>query len=75
MPLVQGLGFPGGETMVEPWTFMNRKRAAEYLYTAQTLTAEEALGFGLINKVVPRDERKQQSRRWRPASLAPRCRP
>jgi enoyl-CoA hydratase len=56
MPLVQGLGFPGGETMVEPWTFMNRKRAAEYLYTAQTLTADEALGFGLINKVVPRDE-------------------
>jgi enoyl-CoA hydratase/carnithine racemase len=54
MPLVQGLGFPGGETMVEPWSFMNRKRAAEYLYTAQTLSAEEALGMGLINKVVPR---------------------
>jgi enoyl-CoA hydratase len=56
MPLVQGLGFPGGETMVEPWTFMNRKRAAEYLYTARTLTAEEAERYGLINKVVPRDE-------------------
>jgi enoyl-CoA hydratase len=56
MPLVQGLGFPGGETMVEPWTFMNRKRAAEYLYTARTLTAEEAERYGLINKVVPRAE-------------------
>ncbi len=56
MPLVQGLGFPGGETMVEPWTFMNRKRAAEYLYTARTLTAEEAERYGLINKVVPRTE-------------------
>jgi enoyl-CoA hydratase len=56
MPLVQGLGFPGGETMVEPWTFMNRKRAAEYLYTARTLTAEEAERYGLINRVVPRDE-------------------
>jgi enoyl-CoA hydratase len=54
MPLVQGLGFPGGETMVEPWTFMNRKRAAEYLYTARTLTAEEAERYGLINRVVPR---------------------
>lgn len=54
MPLVQGLGFPGGETMVEPWTFMNRKRAAEYLYTARTLSAAEAEGYGLINKVVPR---------------------
>jgi enoyl-CoA hydratase/carnithine racemase len=56
MPLVQGLGFPGGETMVEPWTFMNRKRAAEYLYTAQTLTADEALAMGLVNRVVPRDQ-------------------
>ncbi|MFI5041449.1 MAG: enoyl-CoA hydratase-related protein [Acidimicrobiales bacterium] len=56
MPLVQGLGFPGGETMVEPWMFMNRKRAAEYLYTAQTLTAEEARQMGLVNRVVPRDQ-------------------
>jgi len=56
MPLVQGLGFPGGETMVEPWTFMNRKRAAEYLYTARTLTADEACEYGLVNKVVPRDQ-------------------
>ncbi len=56
MPLVQGLGFAGGETMVEPWTFMNRKRAAEYLYTARTLTAAEALEYGLINRVVGRDE-------------------
>jgi enoyl-CoA hydratase len=56
MPLVQGLGFPGGETMVEPWTFMNRKRAAEYLYTARTLTAVEAERYGLINQVVPRAE-------------------
>jgi enoyl-CoA hydratase/carnithine racemase len=35
---------------------MNRKRAAEYLYTAQTLTAAQALEFGLVNRVVPRDE-------------------
>jgi enoyl-CoA hydratase len=56
MPLVQGLGFPGGETMIEPWVFMNRKRAAEYLYTAQTLNAAEALTMGLINRVVPRSE-------------------
>lgn len=56
MPLVQGLGFPGGETMVEPWTFMNRKRAAEYLYTARTLSAEEAERYGLINRVVARED-------------------
>jgi enoyl-CoA hydratase/carnithine racemase len=56
MPLVQGLGFPGGETMIEPWTFMNRKRAAEYLFTARTLSAAEALEMGLVNRVVPRAE-------------------
>ncbi|MCV7280254.1 enoyl-CoA hydratase/isomerase family protein [Mycolicibacterium flavescens] len=56
MPLVPGLGFAGGETMIEPWVFMNYKRAAEYLYTAQTLSASEALEMGLVNKVVARDE-------------------
>jgi enoyl-CoA hydratase len=56
MPLVQGLGLPGGETMIEPWVFMNWKRAAEYLYTAQTLSAAEAHEMGLVNRVVPRAE-------------------
>lgn len=56
MPLVPGLGFAGGETMIEPWVFMNYKRAAEYLYTAQTLSASEALEMGLVNKVVTRDQ-------------------
>ena len=55
MPLVPGFGLPGAETVFEPWVFMNYKRAAEYLYTAQRLTAQEALDFGLINRVVPRD--------------------
>ncbi len=56
MPLVQGLGFPGGETMIEPWLFMNWKRAYEYLYTAQMVNAEDALRMGMVNRVVPRAE-------------------
>ena len=56
MPLVPGFGLPGAETMFEPWVFMNYKRAAEYLYTAQRLSATEALDFGLVNRVVPADE-------------------
>jgi enoyl-CoA hydratase len=56
MPLVQGLGLPGGETMIEPYVFMNWKRAARYLYTAQTLSAAEACDLGLVNEVVPRDD-------------------
>jgi enoyl-CoA hydratase len=39
MPLVPGFGLPGSETMFEPWVFMNYKRAAEYLYTAQKISA------------------------------------
>jgi enoyl-CoA hydratase len=56
MPLVPGFGLPGAETMFEPWVFMNYKRAAEYLYTAQKLSAAEALAYGLVNRVVPLDE-------------------
>jgi enoyl-CoA hydratase len=56
MPLVQGLGLPGGSTMIEPWLFMNWKRAYKYLYTAQTLTAAEACQYGLVNDVVPREK-------------------
>ena len=56
MPLLPGFGLPGAETGFEPWVFMNYKRAAEYLYTAKKLTAQEALEFGLVNRVVPRDE-------------------
>ena len=56
MPLVQSLGYPGAETMIEPYVFMNYKRVAEYLYTAQTLTALQALDFGLVNRVVPAEK-------------------
>jgi len=56
MPLPQGLGFPSAETMIEPWLFMNWERTYEYLYTSQTLGAQQAMDMGLVNKVVPRDE-------------------
>ena len=59
MPTVQGYGLPPGETTIEPWLFMNWKRAAEYLYTSQRLTAEQALQMGLVNRVVPLAELEQ----------------
>ena len=55
MPLAQGLGFPGGETMIEPWVMMNFHQAYEYLYLSQTLDAAEAHRLGMVNRVVPRD--------------------
>jgi enoyl-CoA hydratase len=56
MPLPQGLGFPGGETMIEPWVTMNFHHTYEYLYLSQTLDAKEAHRMGMVNRVVPRDE-------------------
>lgn len=35
---------------------MNDIRTAEYLYTARTLSAEEAMTMGLVNRVVPGEE-------------------
>jgi enoyl-CoA hydratase len=56
MPLPQGLGLPGGETMVEPWVMMNFHRAYEYLYLSQTVDAREAHRLGMVNRVVPNEE-------------------
>ncbi len=56
MPHVHLMGLPGAETMMEPWLFMNWKRTYEYLYTRPRLTAEEAAEYGLVNRVVERDQ-------------------
>ena len=56
MPLPQAIGFPTGETMIEPWIFMNYKRSAEYLFQSKTLTAREALDWGAVNQVVARED-------------------
>jgi enoyl-CoA hydratase/carnithine racemase len=56
MPLPQGLGFPGGETMIEPWVMMNFHRAYEYLYLSQTVDANEAHRLGMVNRVVRRED-------------------
>ena len=56
MPLPQGLGLPGGETMIEPWVMMNFHQAFEYLYLSQTVDAREAHRLGMVNRVVPLDQ-------------------
>ncbi len=59
MPLPQGFGLPGAQTMLEPWVLMNFKRTAEYLFLAPTIKAEQALEWGMVNRVVPRDQLEQ----------------
>lgn len=56
MPLPQGFGLPGAQTMIEPWLFMNWKQTFEYLLLAPTFSAEEAMEKRLVNAVVPREE-------------------
>src|ERR1700743_257566 len=56
MPLAQSLGEPGGHTMIEPWLLMNWHRTMDWLLLAPTLSAAEALEWGLLNKVVPLDD-------------------
>jgi enoyl-CoA hydratase len=56
MPLPQGFGLPGAQTMIEPWVLMNFKRTAEYLFLAPTIDAAQALEWGMVNRVVSRDD-------------------
>jgi enoyl-CoA hydratase len=56
MPLPQGFGLPGAQTMIEPWVLMNWKRAAEYLFLAPTIDAQQAKEWGMVNRVVPAAE-------------------
>jgi enoyl-CoA hydratase len=44
----------GVELLVEPWELGIRK-AKEFLLTGMPIGAEEALGYGMVNRVVPRD--------------------
>lgn len=60
MPLPQGLGLPGAQTMVEPWVFMNWKKVFEYLLLAPTLSAEQAKELGAVNEVVPREQLEER---------------
>ena len=55
-PPLQGFGMPSGECSIEPWVFMNWRRAAYYLYTAETVDAHKALEYGLVNEVVKRED-------------------
>ncbi len=43
----------GVELLIEPWELGPRK-AKEFLFCAETFTADEAERFGLVNRVVPR---------------------
>ncbi len=59
-PVLQGMAMPTMETGIEPWLFMNWKRASEYMYTGQQLSAVQAKELGLVNRVVSRDRLRDE---------------
>jgi enoyl-CoA hydratase len=51
----------GVELLVEPWELGIRK-AKEFLFTGETIDAQEAWRLGLVNRVVPRAELEAKAR-------------
>lgn len=52
-PVVHSLAAASVEALVHPWV-MGMRKAKEFLYTGQKLTAAEAKEWGMVNHVVPR---------------------
>jgi len=43
---------------------IGRKRALELLFFGELISAQEALGMGLVNKVVPESDLAEETRKW-----------
>lgn len=54
-PVVHSLAAASVEALVHPWV-MGMRKAKEFLYTGQRLSAAEAKEWGMVNHVVPRAE-------------------
>ncbi|MEJ8570016.1 enoyl-CoA hydratase [Microbaculum marinum] len=52
-PVGRTLSAAAVEVLVHPWV-MGLRRAKEFLYTGDRMTADEALSIGMVNRVVPR---------------------
>jgi enoyl-CoA hydratase len=53
-PVVR-MGVPGVELLAHPWV-MGPRRAKEFLFLGERVSASRAYEMGMINRVVPRDE-------------------
>lgn len=57
------MGLAGVEYMAHAWEFGPRK-AKELLFRSRPIDAEEAQSLGMVNKVVPLDELRQEAMEW-----------
>jgi enoyl-CoA hydratase len=58
-PVVR-MGIPGVEYFAHPWVFGSRA-AKEILFTGDRFTAQRAYEWGLVNRVVPRDDLESET--------------
>lgn len=58
-PVVR-MGIPGVEYFAHPWV-LGPRAAKEVLFTGERFSAQQALQWGMLNRVVPRDELEAQS--------------
>ena len=54
-PVCQTLAAAAVEVLIHPWV-MGLRRAKEFLFTGERMTAAEAHRLGMVNRVVPRDQ-------------------
>lgn len=54
-PTGHTLGAAAVEVLVHPWV-LGVRRAKEFLFTGERLSAQDALAFGMANRVVPREQ-------------------
>lgn len=54
------MGVCGVEYFAHPWE-MGIRKAKEYLFTADVMTAQEAWRIGMVNRIVPRDRLSEET--------------
>lgn len=59
-PVCQTMAAAAVEMLVHPWV-MGMRQAKEFLYTGRRLPAQEALQWGMINRVVPRAQLEDET--------------
>jgi len=58
-----GLGVDSGVSLLLP-ALIGLGRASEYTFTNTIITAEQALAWGLVNRLVPEEELHQRAHEW-----------
>ncbi|HXR35004.1 MAG TPA: enoyl-CoA hydratase [Candidatus Binataceae bacterium] len=59
-PVLAAFGAPAVEVLIHPWVMGDRK-AREFLFTGERLSARDAMAVGMVNRVVPRERLEEET--------------